>query len=94
MSLIIKKIKIAMLERQLKEVVGNIDFYSNLLNKWEKQRIALEPHKNNSFFEANEYNKIEGQIHFNRNRIASWCTKKTNLTLELKNLGVSVRSDL
>ena len=94
MSLIIKKIKIAMLERQLKEVVGNIDFYSNLLGKWEKQRDALEPNKNNSFFEANEYNKIEGQIHFNRNRIASWCTKKTNIILELKNLGVNVRANL
>lgn len=94
MSIVIKKVKIMMLKRQLKEVIGNIDFYSDLLDRWEKQRVTLEPQKHDSFFAANEYNKIEGQIHFNRNRIASWCTKKTNIILELKNLGVNVRSDL
>ena len=91
---IYKKLKIMTLTRRLAEVEGNIKFWSKLIARWEEQRKLFESKRFPSVFANIETGKLDGNINFNRTRIAHWRIESNSIRKQLEELGVEVRANI
>lgn len=94
MSALVKKIKTSILTRRLAEVEGNIKFWSGLVDRWTQQLKALEEKKLSSSFSSVNAVKLDGDINFNRTRIANWRKESDSIRTQLRELGVEVKASL
>lgn len=85
-----KSIKKAMLERRLKEVEGNIKYWSKIIGTWEKQMDALEEKRLTNYYKLSEYSKLKGQITYRKNMIVLWQNSSKLLRNKLSELGESL----